>query len=77
MKRNHLHRCILANKLTNYIFCSSWDELQRYDLPAVIDYVLKTTNQSQVNYIGHSQGTLIGFAAFSSNPTLANKVADL
>ena len=33
-----------------------------YDLPAVIEYVSETTRRAQVYYMGHSQGTLIGFA---------------
>ena len=45
-----------------------------FDLPAMIDYVLKTSQQAQLSYVGHSQGTLIGFAGFSSNPQLAKKL---
>lgn len=44
------------------------------DLPAMIDHVLKITGQQQVFYVGHSQGTLIGFTGFSSNQTLAKSI---
>lgn len=44
------------------------------DLPAMFDHVRHTTGQEQVHYVGHSQGTMIGFAAFSTNLTLAAMV---
>ncbi|CAL0323011.1 unnamed protein product [Lupinus luteus] len=42
----------------------TWDELIAHDLPAMFDYVSKETKQ-KINYIGHSQGTLIALASFS------------
>lgn len=52
----------------------SWDEMAKYDIPAVIEYILKKTGKKQLYFIGHSQGTLQAFAAFSQNATLAKKV---
>ncbi|XP_046378386.2 lysosomal acid lipase/cholesteryl ester hydrolase-like [Haliotis rufescens] len=52
----------------------SYDEMAKYDLPAMIDYIVQTTGQPQVHYVGHSQGTLIGFAGFSQNKTLGQLV---
>ncbi|XP_046378387.2 lysosomal acid lipase/cholesteryl ester hydrolase-like [Haliotis rufescens] len=52
----------------------SFDEMAKYDLPAMIDYIVQTTGQPQVHYVGHSQGTLIGFAGFSQNKTLGQLV---
>ncbi|CAG2104946.1 unnamed protein product [Medioppia subpectinata] len=46
----------------------TFDEMSAYDLPAIIQYILKTTNQSSIGYIGHSQGTAIMFALLSSKP---------
>lgn len=34
----------------------TWHEIGIIDLPSMIDYVLQTTNQTQLHYIGHSQG---------------------
>ncbi|XP_049500902.1 gastric triacylglycerol lipase isoform X1 [Panthera pardus] len=52
----------------------SFDEMAKYDLPATIDFILKKTGQDQLRYVGHSQGTTIGFIAFSTNPKLAKKI---
>lgn len=52
----------------------SWDEMAKYDLPAMINYALKVTGESHLHYVGHSQGTMIGFAGFSQNKDLAKKV---
>ncbi|XP_042118722.1 lysosomal acid lipase/cholesteryl ester hydrolase [Peromyscus maniculatus bairdii] len=52
----------------------SFDEMAKYDLPASINYIVNTTGQEQVFYLGHSQGTTIGFIAFSQIPELAKKI---
>lgn len=40
-------------------FCS-FDEMAKYDLPAMISFIEQKTRQKQLYYIGHSQGTTIG-----------------
>ncbi|XP_059518723.1 gastric triacylglycerol lipase-like [Myotis daubentonii] len=52
----------------------SFDEMAKYDLPATIDFIVKKTGQEKLHYVGHSQGTTIGFIAFSTNPKLAKKI---
>jgi len=52
----------------------SWDEMAKYDLPACVEYVLNVTEHQQLHYVGHSQGTTIGFAGFSQNKVLASKI---
>lgn len=34
----------------------SWDEMGKYDIPAVVDYVLEATGQEQLSYVCHSLG---------------------
>lgn len=50
------------------------DEIALHDLPTMIDYVLKTSNQEKLYYIGHSQGTTAFFALASSRPEYNNKI---
>ncbi|XP_054716028.1 gastric triacylglycerol lipase-like [Uloborus diversus] len=52
----------------------SFDQMAQYDLPAMIDYVLKTSGQAKLNYVGHSQGTSAAFALLSENPEYNKKV---
>ncbi|XP_048362954.1 lipase member M-like [Sphaerodactylus townsendi] len=52
----------------------SFDEMAKYDLPAVLNFILQTTGQQQLYYIGYSQGAAIAFIAFSTMPELAQKI---
>ncbi|XP_048194703.1 lysosomal acid lipase/cholesteryl ester hydrolase-like [Perognathus longimembris pacificus] len=52
----------------------SFDEMAKYDLPASIDYILNKTGQEQLNYVGYSQGSTIGFLGFSQIPELTQKI---
>jgi len=45
-----------------------------HDLPIVINYILNTSRQQQVTYIGHSMGCTVLFAAVSFDPELAKKI---
>lgn len=44
------------------------------DIPAMLEYALNITGETHLYYVGHSQGTLIGFIAFSTIPQIAKKV---
>ncbi|XP_053805020.1 lipase member M-like [Vidua chalybeata] len=52
----------------------SFHEMAMYDLPAMVGYILMQTEQEQLFYIGHAQGSSLGFIAFSSLPHLAQKI---
>lgn len=52
----------------------SLDEMIRFDLPSMIEYVLEQTGAESLTLIGFSQGTAQGFACMSSFPQLAKKV---
>ncbi|XP_026763237.2 lipase 3-like [Galleria mellonella] len=52
----------------------SWHEIGNYDLPAMIDYTLNTTDKKSLQYIGHSQGTTSFFVMGSQRPEYNAKI---
>lgn len=52
----------------------SFDEIAKYDLPAMIGYILQNTTHEQLYYIGHSQGTMMIFAGLSENKVLQHQI---
>ncbi|NWH92808.1 LIPM Lipase, partial [Aegithalos caudatus] len=52
----------------------SFHEMAMYDLPAMVDFILRQTEQEKLFYVGHAQGSSLGFIAFSSLPHLAKKI---
>lgn len=52
----------------------SWHEMGVIDVPEMIDYVLRITNETQLHYIGHSQGTTTFFVMGSERPEYNSKI---
>ena len=52
----------------------SIDQFAFHDVPDSINYILSTTRQKSLSYIGFSQGTAQAFASLSINPALNEKV---
>lgn len=50
------------------------DQFAFHDIPDSIHYILTTTHQPSLSYIGFSQGTAQAFATLSIHPTLNEKV---
>ncbi|XP_078715936.1 putative lysosomal acid lipase/cholesteryl ester hydrolase isoform X2 [Lampetra fluviatilis] len=69
---SHHHRTLTPDQ--EEFWAWSYDEMASLDLPAVVDFILNETKQERLIYVGHSQGTTIALAAFSSNPKLAKKI---
>lgn len=70
-KYSHKH---LTKKPNNEEFWNfSLDDMARYDLPSMIDYVLAQTGAPSLTLIGFSQGTAQSFAYLSRN-NLSSKV---
>lgn len=53
----------------------TWQDMADYDIPAVIPFVLKFTNQAKLAYVGHSQGTLQMFAHLSGNQSFMDNLS--
>ncbi|KAK0729848.1 alpha/beta-hydrolase [Lasiosphaeris hirsuta] len=52
----------------------SIDEFAFYDIPDSIEYILQTTGQPSLSYIGFSQGTAQAFASLAVHPKLNDQV---
>ncbi|XP_046651809.1 lipase member K-like [Daphnia pulicaria] len=52
----------------------SFDEMGKYDIPAVINYVLAKTGRNTMSYIGHSMGCAMFFIGMSLRPELNAKI---
>ena len=46
----------------------------KYDIPAVISYVLTTTGRSTMSYIGHSMGCAMFYISMIEHPELNAKI---
>ena len=52
----------------------SWDEMAKYDLPAMLDYVIEQTGKEKIHYVGHSMGTTTFMAMNAMDQSWADKV---
>merc|ERR1712080_203787 len=52
----------------------SWDEMAKFDLPEMLQYVLETTGKQKLLYVGHSLGTTTYFTMNSLDQSWADKV---
>ncbi|XP_074595071.1 lysosomal acid lipase/cholesteryl ester hydrolase-like [Brevipalpus obovatus] len=52
----------------------SYDEMIKYDTPAIINHVLRWTKRDSVGWIGHSQGAMIMFGFLAEFPEQSSKI---
>ncbi|XP_075978337.1 lipase 1-like [Anticarsia gemmatalis] len=71
-KYSRAHESLLPDDLQFWEF--SVHEAGTYDLPAMIDFVLKHTGQKQLQAIGHSEGTTVFFVMGAQRPEYNDKV---
>lgn len=63
-----------SKKQRNKYWSHSFHEIGYYDLPASIDFILGKTNQTKLQYIGHSQGAVAFFVMASERPEYNDKI---
>ncbi|PVI05342.1 alpha/beta-hydrolase [Periconia macrospinosa] len=68
--KKSVHHAPTSNAFWNF----SMDQFAFHDIPDSIDYILSTTHQQSLSYVGFSQGTAQAFATLSIHPTLNDKV---
>ena len=66
--------CYMLQFPSSMGWMSDREQMADYDLPASVAHALAVSNASTLAYVGHSQGTIIAFAALASQPALAAKV---
>ena len=52
----------------------TWDEMAKYDLPTMLDYVMNVTGKEKIQYVGHSMGTTTFMALNTMDQSWADKV---
>ncbi|XP_049869399.1 lipase 3-like [Pectinophora gossypiella] len=74
-KYSRHHRSLSPDNDAEHFWDFSWDEIGRYDLAAMIDYILRHTGQPTLKYVGHSQGTTSFFVLCSERPEYNEKIS--
>jgi len=52
----------------------TWDQMAKYDIPAMIEKVLEVTGQDELQYAGHSMGTTAFMAMHKYRPDIGQKI---
>ncbi|XP_050061069.1 lipase 3-like isoform X2 [Aphis gossypii] len=68
--RKHISMTYKQKSFWNF----SLHEVGKYDIPATIDYILSTTNSTQLHYIGYSMGSCVFFIMASERPEYQPKI---
>ncbi|CAM4706390.1 unnamed protein product, partial [Lepidochelys kempii] len=71
LKKSGLEMSDCTFRISGHTQTRSYDEMAKYDHPAVIDFIVQKTGQEKLYYVGHSEGTTTAFIAFSTMPQLA------
>jgi lysosomal acid lipase/cholesteryl ester hydrolase len=51
------------------------EEIAKYDIPAMIDYILEETGEEKLAFIGFGQGAVAGLCAVEKEPSLSNRIS--
>ena len=65
---------IILNFQIKFVCFFSWDDMGKYDIPAMIDTINSNTNQEKIFYIGHSMGTTGFMVMANDRPEYQDKI---
>lgn len=68
------HTTLNPSKNSKEFYDFSFQEIGYYDLPALIDYILKLKGDESLHYIGHSQGTTAYLVMGQARPEYNKKI---
>lgn len=72
---NTYSRRHVTSKPSSSVFWKfSWHEIGYYDLPAMIDYVIRETGVKKIQYVAFSQGTTAFWVMTSTRPEYNDKI---
>ena len=71
---DHYYFLLNKNAERAHFLCFSWHEMGMFDLPAMINKTLETTNQEKLYYIGHSMGTTAFLVMADMRPEMNEKI---
>ncbi|KAG7311752.1 hypothetical protein JYU34_002811 [Plutella xylostella] len=71
--RNH----VSIKPTSSSFWTFSWHEIGYYDLPAMIDYVIKQTKVPKLHYVAFSQGTTVFWVMTSTRPEYNEKILSM
>ena len=54
----------------------SFDEMGKFDVPALVDHVLNVTKSKKVSFVGHSQGCVVLLSAAIQRPGFGGKISE-
>lgn len=61
-------------KYSNHFWNFTWFEMSAIDLPNIVDYILDQTSSQKLDFVGHSQGSLIMLVALDRSPQFRSKI---
>lgn len=64
----------LFTSYTFYYYFCSFHEIGLYDIPAMVDFVLKQSGSKQLQFVGHSMGTSAFLVMCSMRPLYNSKI---
>ena len=66
---DHINKDLKSDNISSKYWDFTFYEMAKYDFPAFVEHIRKTTNFEKIIYIGHSQGTFQYFLNYLIDPS--------